>query len=246
MGKIIKDSNGKALKDSNGKVFEATAAIDSNILPENIKKGVTIMGVTGTYEGTPYDTEIEYIEGTGTQYIRTGLVLATSNYRWKIKVTVTALAGTASSGYYGVMGLNGAPQIGWYNGGWTPGNAGSSTPYAPVIGTEYLIEYSKNFDGSYWVDGYDTNLKRTGNMTCNLLWCSGAATYGRCKLHYAQCYNRSNELVFDLIPVRIGTQGYLYDKVSGELFGNAGTGSFILGPDVISDSEALNIITQGT
>jgi hypothetical protein len=35
----------------------------------------------------------------------------------------------------------------------------------------------------------------------------------------------------DLVPVRIGNVGYMYDKVSGKLFGNAGTGNFILGPD---------------
>lgn len=36
----------------------------------------------------------------------------------------------------------------------------------------------------------------------------------------------------DLIPVRVGEVGYMYDQVSGELFGNAGSGSFILGPDI--------------
>ena len=35
----------------------------------------------------------------------------------------------------------------------------------------------------------------------------------------------------DFIPVRVGNVGYMYDKVSGQLFGNSGTGSFILGPD---------------
>lgn len=43
--------------------------------------------------------------------------------------------------------------------------------------------------------------------------------------------SEDDTLIFDLIPVRVGTTGYLYDKVSGQLFGNAGTGSFILGPD---------------
>lgn len=35
----------------------------------------------------------------------------------------------------------------------------------------------------------------------------------------------------DCFPVRIGNVGYLYNKVSKELLGNAGTGSFILGHD---------------
>lgn len=36
----------------------------------------------------------------------------------------------------------------------------------------------------------------------------------------------------DLIAVRIGQDGYLYDRNSGTLFGNAGGGSFILGNDI--------------
>jgi hypothetical protein len=38
-------------------------------------------------------------------------------------------------------------------------------------------------------------------------------------------------LLRDFIPVRKNGVGYLYDRVSGELFGNAGTGDFVLGPD---------------
>ena len=33
-------------------VSAVTASIDANILPENIKSGITILGVTGTYEGS--------------------------------------------------------------------------------------------------------------------------------------------------------------------------------------------------
>ena len=38
-------------------------------------------------------------------------------------------------------------------------------------------------------------------------------------------------LVRDLIPVRVGDVGYMFDRISGQLFGNAGTGAFIIGPD---------------
>lgn len=34
------------------------------------------------------------------------------------------------------------------------------------------------------------------------------------------------------LPYDVGTVGYMYDRVSGQLFGNAGTGDFILGPDI--------------
>lgn len=51
MGNIIKDSTGKVLT-ANGGAFEVTSSIDSNIQAGNIKKDVTILGVTGTYEGS--------------------------------------------------------------------------------------------------------------------------------------------------------------------------------------------------
>jgi hypothetical protein len=35
----------------------------------------------------------------------------------------------------------------------------------------------------------------------------------------------------DFVPVRVGQVGYLYDRVSGTLYGNAGTGNFTVGPD---------------
>lgn len=41
-------------------------------------------------------------------------------------------------------------------------------------------------------------------------------------------------LTRDYIPIRKETTGYMYDKVSGQLYGNAGTGDFILGPDKIN------------
>lgn len=41
-----------------------------------------------------------------------------------------------------------------------------------------------------------------------------------------------DKLTFDLIPVRVGNVGYMYDKVSNKLFGNNGSGNFILGKDV--------------
>lgn len=44
---------------------------------------------------------------------------------------------------------------------------------------------------------------------------------------------QSGVIVRDYIPVRDGTVGYLYDRVSGRFFGNAGTGAFIIGPDKV-------------
>jgi len=51
------------------------------------------------------------------------------------------------------------------------------------------------------------------------------------KCYKAKMYS-SGLLVRDFIPVRKNGVGYLYDKVSGNLFGNdAGSGAFIYGND---------------
>lgn len=50
-------------------------------------------------------------------------------------------------------------------------------------------------------------------------------------IYYFRIWDENGTLVFDGIPVRRGNVGYLYDRVTGELFGNAGTGAFVIGPD---------------
>jgi hypothetical protein len=52
------------------------------------------------------------------------------------------------------------------------------------------------------------------------------------RIKFFKIYN-GDTLVRDFIPVRKNGVGYLYDRVSGELFGNAaGSGSFSYGDDV--------------
>ncbi len=43
---------------------------------------------------------------------------------------------------------------------------------------------------------------------------------------------RNGALLLDMIPVRVGQVGYMYDKVSGQLYANSGSGDFILGNDI--------------
>ena len=67
MGNILIDNNGNALL-SNNKALEVTSAIDSNIQPGNIKKDVTILGVTGTYEGGGINlTFLDCVVGTSSK-----------------------------------------------------------------------------------------------------------------------------------------------------------------------------------
>ena len=58
-----------------------------------------------------------------------------------------------------------------------------------------------------------------------------AKEFTKMRLYYIK-FLRYNEVIMDLIPVRVGQVGYLYDRISGNLLGNAGSGDFILGPDI--------------
>lgn len=51
---------------------------------------------------------------------------------------------------------------------------------------------------------------------------------------------KSGKLIINLIPVRFTnelgqTEGAMFDKVTGKLFRNQGTGSFVIGPDVVEE-----------
>ena len=48
---------------------------------------------------------------------------------------------------------------------------------------------------------------------------------------YNSVFRDGSELIADFACVRIGDEGAMYDRVSGQLFGNAGTGAFVIGPD---------------
>jgi hypothetical protein len=57
------------------------------------------------------------------------------------------------------------------------------------------------------------------------------------RIYAVKFYDVSGILTFDAIPVRKVNIGYMYDRVSGQLFGNQGTGEFVLGKDVGDDVE---------
>lgn len=53
-----------------------------------------------------------------------------------------------------------------------------------------------------------------------------------CNIYYLKVYDENDNLIYDFAPIRVNQVGYLYEKVSGKLFANQGSGSFTLGPDV--------------
>ena len=128
--------------------------------------------------------------------------------------------------------------MGYHNGGYCIGygNVGTtSTLMSPKTANDTKIhnwEYK-----NYVFTITDLNLTRNvssitfGGTTKNLRLFFGYNANSQAKIASYK-HVKNGQTIIDLIPIRKGTIGYMYDKVSGQLFGNSGSGSFILGPDL--------------
>ena len=190
----------------------------------------------------PYDAEVEYLESTGTQYITVGL-LGKNNYDFDYKVVFTKLSTSDATGIGGeyltgrncYIGLVRADKTFTYHYKDTTSpvvvasNIKENTDYNVYAhlysGEQYfVINGTKSETGTIKGDFTSDYYLRLFSVNSN--W----PLYSHLKLYYCKIFD-NGILVRDYIPVRVGNVGYMYDKVSGQLFGNAGTGSFILGPD---------------
>ena len=110
--------------------------------------------------------------------------------------------------------------------------AGASGSHTVSLNTTYVFELTRN---SLTLNNVTNTLTPTNGTTNTgklaIFSPESKGSFTRGKLYYFKVYD-NNVIIMDLIPVRVGTVGYMYDKVSGKLFENEGTGSFILGPDI--------------
>lgn len=180
----------------------------------------------------PYDAEIEYLESSGTQYIDTGVVPKTT-LSVKIKYNILQLTPQNNIAIFGSainptgMFSGKAGHIYYIN---NTQNALPSIPgdFNTVLEEEY-IDNTMTRNGvtytTHHIVATNTSIILFGRHMDRVI-----ERIGGLRIYYFALYD-NGVLVRNLIPVRVGQVGYMYDKVSGQLFGNAGTGSFILGPD---------------
>lgn len=190
----------------------------------------------------PYDAEVEYLESTGTQWIDTGIIPTTTTY---VRCKFVNLSTTGEV----IIGFHDTESNAWrlfnvYSGQIffdLPSNNNDNlrmnkSSGGIVVNTLYEYELGNRYvkDLTTGVNILENATLSTRNGT-NSIGVSGTKKGGtrlvtsKNRFYYVQIYDGS--ILFDGIPVRVGQIGYMYDRVSGELFGNSGTGSFILGSD---------------
>lgn len=180
----------------------------------------------------PYDTEVEYLESTGTQWIDS-LCKNTETLEFRVKLDNSKMTNRSHSlGYFGTIGYWGnlfgtyyrAPII-WVRKTWR------------YVGRELgMIEAYCGLD-SITINGVicEKEPDKGNSYGGNIEIFRGKDGCSEIKMYSMQIYDKEvsadGTLVRDFIPVRVGDVGYLYDSVSGQLFGNSGTGEFIIGAD---------------
>ena len=188
---------------------------------------------------------IEYLESTGTQWIDTEvpvvngleceLVTEIEQRVGQVNIAGISVGGQKEERYF----LRGSPDTGRVGtvdislGYWW-----SNLNTSSVLGKHTLF-IKNTFYGGNAIYGVDNDAFISTHKTSNIY----SGRYSFCIMKVASTIDSgfriysivlmlNNEIIYDAIPVRIGRIGYMYDRVSGELFGNMGTGEFILGPDV--------------
>lgn len=191
------------------------------------------------YTRLPYDSEIEYLQSSNTQWIDTLYKMELYD-ELRIKVQCLNDYKSAIFGSRGTIGTNFYQlYIDTTLANLAFGQHNSSTIYTQINSFQNNgINEIAIKDGICVCNGVSTQIPvGTENSLQNLAIFarrnqdSSVSYLMRMKLYYFQIYHNGT-LVIDYIPVRKGSIGYLYDKVSKKLFGNRGTGNFILGPDV--------------
>ena len=190
--------------------------------------------------------EIDYLESTGTQCINTQINVNSSD-NIRLLFDFLLLNRRTSTGNNYLFSTETTDDA------WLSFEIYNQTPYYAYanVGTTIYIKWTENgvplnqwIHCDYYVNANEKTININGWQNINSSY-SGNHGTGNLYIYSAKNFETTgifakfkpmqiymnDILVRDLIPVRVGNTGYMYDKVSGQLFGNQGTGNFVLGPD---------------
>lgn len=184
-------------------------------------------------------TEVEYLESTGTQWIDTG-ILPSEDLRTKV---VQAYTGTSIAKNSSILGSNGNGNLRY----WINYDNHFEVGYGNYLATNVVVQpnevntidfnYIKNGSHYFSFNGTEYTSSGTPNTQYNII------LFGRVVMNsspvlatqriYKVQFIRNDVLIGDFIPV-LDWSGVpcMYDKVTGKVFYNQGTGSFTYGREI--------------
>jgi hypothetical protein len=230
------------------------AGVKSITIPEGDVRSIALGGVTVWQKPNPlpYDAEVEYVESTGTQYVDTGVLVDPTVHSFLLDCSFEgAFQNTNSVAFIDARDTNANNPIKVVTlnfGGnanqnktvlcWFENQGGQRNSFAQNFALERgALSYS---NGVVTRNGISISVPTSSGLReRTLLLCarryadnSTITAFGAYHVRvYGFTISSGSTLVRDFVPVRVGSVGYLFDRVSGQLFGNSGTGDFVCGPD---------------
>lgn len=187
----------------------------------------------------PYDAEVEWLSSDGSAYIDTGIVPKDTP---RVVINLSAGISNLDMDIFGFSSNTIPSFIGDFSVSDNKQSFNFYRYYSTTgVGNSLVSSVSYN-DWAEWDLGY---IIKCNNVTLKTLtkqsFASNSQTLylfkGRTisnvyvRVGKVKIYD-GDKLKRDFIPVRVGQVGYMYDKVSGQLFGNVNTGNFIIGNDI--------------
>lgn len=189
-------------------------------------------------ETLPYDAEVEWLSNGGTAYIDTGII-PIDTPRIVINLMISGFADTDVFGFssntipsfIGDLYVEGKKQSFHYYRYYSTWGIGES-----------LLSTAKYDNWAEWDLGYickcngitlETLTRQSFASNTQTLYLFKGRTINSSlvRVGATQIYD-GDTLMRDFIPVRVGQVGYMYDKVSKQLFANVGSGAFVFGNDI--------------
>lgn len=213
----------------------------------NISIGSAYVGSQLVWEKTPavlpYDAQVEWLGSTGSPYLHLPMsVPAGTFFELEFDVLIESVPSSSRCTLFG-----GNPwrqcEAEYYSSSGTGitlssylGNKTANGGIGIIIGDKMHVIFSTTRIVTTNSDGYVTNRNISRALTAEITSFLVFRGYRYSNVFPAKIFSFKvtigDSLVYDLIPVRKDGVGYMYDKISGNLLGSSGTGSFILGPDV--------------
>lgn len=208
----------------------------------------------------PFDSKVEYLESTGTQWIDTG-VRPVNGIGARISFMITGFDPNLDPITFVNNGIMGAENDGWGGASFSVagysfdeieyriwsmvGNGESSyIDEAIQLGVRYSVGLNYQNSSLMQIDGRAlATVSASDKADCALLTSNiflfgvsantGASdtALGICRI-YEVVITNGFSVIAHYIPVRKDSVGYMYDQVTGRLFGNDGTGAFGYGNDI--------------
>lgn len=198
-----------------------------------------------TQENLPYDKELQWIAGAEGIYCPLNVTLA-QDVGFKIEVE-RIKDDTSDVTAFGSRDYSKGSDTRWFVGGWQNGSNkqwyfgygvrhdynGMKINEVVSLELNYLNSRKARFNGtdvaslasSSGSEGLQLHFPAySANTGINTSYC----TFYR---YYSFKLSKGTEILFDLIPVRVGNVGHFYDKISKQILPEAGSAKFIVGPD---------------